>query len=188
MIETGKPISLKRDVEAVEIPAGFKVILPAGSDVVVQQTLGGNFTVVTGWGHMLRIAGKDADALGGETAAQAAPKSDKFDEKLVWDELKTVFDPEIPVNIVDLGLVYECKISQQDEGRNIDIKMSMTAPGCGMGDVLRADIESKLSRLPEVKEVHAEVVFDPPWHPSRMSEAARLQLGLDLDSMPAYGG
>jgi hypothetical protein len=107
MIETGKPISLKRDCEAVEIPAGFKVILPAGTEVVVQQTLGGSFTVVTGYGHMLRIAGKDADALGEQTAAaQPQPKPDKFDEKLVWDELRSVYDPEIPVNIVDLGLIY----------------------------------------------------------------------------------
>jgi probable FeS assembly SUF system protein SufT len=101
---------------------------------------------------------------------------------MVWAQLKTVYDPEIPVNIVDLGLIYSCDITVQEQGgKKIDVKMSMTAPGCGMGNVLKADVEGKLARLPEVKEVHVEVVFDPPWSPARMSEAAKLQLGFDLD-------
>jgi probable FeS assembly SUF system protein SufT len=105
-----------------------------------------------------------------------------FQEKMVWDQLKTVYDPEIPVNIVDLGLIYECKITSDDQGsKRLEVKMSMTAPGCGMGNVLKADVERKLRQLPEVKEVSVEVVFDPPWHPGLMSEAARLQVGLDLD-------
>jgi len=99
---------------------------------------------------------------------------------MVWDQLKTVFDPEIPVNIVDLGLIYACNISDVDGGKKIDIKMSMTAPGCGMGNVLKADVEGKISRLPDVKHVDVEVVFEPPWGPARMSEAARLQLGFDI--------
>jgi probable FeS assembly SUF system protein SufT len=114
---------------------------------------------------------------------------------MVWDQLKTVYDPEIPVNIVDLGLVYSCAIAPEEQGGNrIHIKMSMTAPGCGMGNVLKADVESRLSRLPSVKEVHVEVVFDPPWHPGLMSDAAKLQLGFDLDygatqtSPPIHGG
>ena len=113
---------------------------------------------------------------------------------MVWDQLKSVYDPEIPVNIVDLGLVYSCVIVPLEQGGNrVHIKMSMTAPGCGMGNVLKADVESKLSRLPGVKEVHVEVVFDPPWHPGLMSDAAKLQLGFDLDygtthtSPPIYG-
>ncbi len=178
MIETGKPIQLKRDVEAVEIPAGFKVILPAGSEVVVQQTLGGNFTVVTGWGHMLRIGGKDADALGAETASQAAARPDKFDEKLVWDELKTVYDPEIPVNVVDLGLIYECKSTPLPSGKySVAIKMTITAPGCGMGDILKSEVFSKVAALPGVSDVDVQMVFDPPWTPEKMSEGAKLQLG-----------
>jgi probable FeS assembly SUF system protein SufT len=179
MIETGKPIQLRRDVEAVEIPAGFKVVLPVGSEVVVQQNLGGNFTVVTGWGHMLRIAGKDADALGADTAAAApSPRPDKFDEQLVWEELKTVFDPEIPVNVVDLGLIYECKGTPLPSGKyRVEIKMTITAPGCGMGDILRSEVYSKVAALPGVSDVDVQMVFDPPWDPSKMSEGAKLQLG-----------
>jgi probable FeS assembly SUF system protein SufT len=156
------------------------------------QSLGDSYTVATEQGSMVRIEAKNADALGltpEPKAAEAAPAL--FSEKLVWDQLKTVYDPEIPVNIVDLGLVYSCQITPAEAGgHKIEITMAMTAPGCGMGDVLRADIERKLSQLPEVKEVHAQIVFDPPWNPGRMSDAAKLQLGLDLDSdssLPMYG-
>jgi len=140
--------------------------------------------VVTEYG-MFRVDVKDADALGvtpPAAAAQTEPASDQpFSEQLVWNQLKTVFDPEIPVNIADLGLIYSCQTSALEQGgRRIDIKMSMTAPGCGMGNVLKADVEKKLASLPEVKEVNVEIVFDPPWNPSRMSEAAKLQLGFDL--------
>ncbi len=178
MVETGKPIQLKRDVEAIEIPAGFKVVLPVGSEVVVQQTLGGNFTVVTGWGHMLRIAGRDADALGATNAATEQRKADKFDEKLVWDELRTVFDPEIPVNVVDLGLIYECKSTLLPSGSyRVAVKMTITAPGCGMGEILKSEVYSKVAALPQVSEVDVQMVFDPPWNPDKMSEGAKLQLG-----------
>jgi probable FeS assembly SUF system protein SufT len=185
-------IALTRDCEATEIPYGGTQLLPAGTKVRIMQSLGGSYTVATEQGFMMRIEAKNADALGltpEPKAAEAAPA--QFSEKLVWDQLKTVFDPEIPVNIVDLGLVYSCQITPVEAGgHKIEIKMAMTAPGCGMGDVLRADIERKLSQLPEVKEVHAQIVFDPPWNPGRMSDAAKLQLGLDLDSnssFPMYG-
>jgi len=184
-------IELTRDCEATEVPYGGVQVLPAGTKVRVMQSLGGTYTVSTERGSMMRIDSKNADALGftpQPTEAQTAPA--QFSEKLVWDRLKTVFDPEIPVNIVDLGLVYSCQIVPAEAGgHKIEIKMAMTAPGCGMGDVLRSDIESKLLQLPEVREVHAQIVFDPPWTPSRMSDAAKLQLGLDLDtgsSLPVY--
>lgn len=148
----------------------------------IMQSRGDSFTVWTDYGQMYRVDGKDADAIGlqagsGEpTPADARP----FNEQMVWDVLKSVYDPEIPVNIVDLGLIYSCKVApaeENSEARKIDIQMSMTAPGCGMGNVLKADVEGRLSRLPSVQAVNVEVVFDPPWDMSRMSEAARLQLG-----------
>ncbi len=174
---------LSRETEAIEIPSGVHRSLPAGAEVRVMQYLGSSYTVTTDYG-MFRIDVKDVDALGikpTETPTSAAAQEQTFSEKLVWDQLKTVFDPEIPVNIADLGLIYSCVASPLDAGgKRIDIKMSMTAPGCGMGNVLKADVESKLARLPEVKEVNVEIVFEPPWNPSLMSEAARLQLGFDL--------
>lgn len=187
-------IELKRDCQATQVPYGGVQVLPAGSRVRIMQSLGGTYTVTTEKGAMMRIEANNVDALGlvpdpqQAQPEQAAPV--QFSEKLVWDRLRTVFDPEIPVNIVDLGLVYSCQITPAENGgHKIEIKMAMTAPGCGMGDVLRADIERKLSQLPEVRQVHAEIVFDPPWTPSRMSDAAKLQLGLDLDSsspIPVY--
>jgi probable FeS assembly SUF system protein SufT len=183
-------ITLTRPIEATQIPAGVPHPLAAGSKVRLTQALGGSYTVMTEQGYMVHVDAKDADALGlapASTAAGAAPQ--EFSEKLVWDQLKTVYDPEIPVNVVDLGLIYECKITPADGGNQIDIKMTMTAPGCGMADVLKADIQRRLTSLPTVKGLHVDVVFDPPWHPARMSEAARLQLGLDLDTagFPMYG-
>lgn len=175
---TNQVVALARDCPATEIPSGSLHLLKAGTPVVITQTLGGSYTVTTGYGNLMRIDAKDADALGFEVAPQA--ESDKeFSEQAVWNQLKTVYDPEIPVNIVDLGLVYSCLITEADGGHNIGITMSMTAPGCGMGDVLKSDIERKLTSLPTVKQVHVEVVFDPPWSPRLMSEATRLQLGLD---------
>jgi len=147
------------------------------------QFLGSSYTVASEYG-MFRIDVKDADALGltPPTPSQAPANGKReFSEQLVWDQLKTVYDPEIPVNIADLGLIYSCETKPLDDGgRRIEIKMSMTAPGCGMGNVLKSDVEKKLASLPDVKEVNVEIVFDPPWNPSRMSEAARLQLGFDI--------
>ncbi len=174
-------IPLKRDTEAIEIPAGVRRTLPAGTTVRISQFLGNAYTVVTDLGYLCRVDARDADALGMTPPEQPEAAPGTFSEQMVWDQLKTVFDPEIPVNIVDLGLIYACDIADLDGGKEIDIKMSMTAPGCGMGNVLKADVEGKVSRLPDVKQVNVEVVFEPPWGPARMSDAAKLQLGFDLD-------
>ena len=172
---------LNRNCDVIEIPSGRSSTLPQGMSLRIMQSRGDSYTVWTDYGQMYRIEGKDADALGLQAEsgeAQAAEDAREFNEQMIWDILKTVYDPEIPVNIVDLGLIYSCKITEvQPEGKRVDIDMSMTAPGCGMGGVLKADVEARLARLPSVKEVHVEVVFDPPWDMSRMSEAARLQLG-----------
>jgi probable FeS assembly SUF system protein SufT len=184
MIITNKTVALKRDCEAIAIPAGTTQVLPAGTSVRITQAAGTSYTVSAN-GALYRIEDKDADALELSGPATDTPVPLTFSERMVWDQLKTVYDPEIPVNIVDLGLIYSCAIADDaDGGKKIDVAMSLTAPGCGMSDVLKADVEKKLARLPEVKQVKVEVVFDPPWSPARMSEAAKLQLGFDLD----YGG
>jgi probable FeS assembly SUF system protein SufT len=179
-------ITLSRDCDAIEIPSGTKGVLPSGTDVRVMQFLGSSWTVTSVYG-MFRVDVKDADALGltpplaAQESSTSTGQAIAFSEKMVWDQLRTVFDPEIPVNIADLGLIYSCVTAPLDQGgHRIDIKMSMTAPGCGMGNVLKADVENKLANLPDVKEVHVEIVFEPPWNPSLMSEAAKLQLGFDL--------
>jgi probable FeS assembly SUF system protein SufT len=180
-------IVLAREVDATQIPSGIPHRLAAGTKARLMQALGGSYTLMTEIGYMVRIDAKDADALGltPESASAIASEAPaEFSEARVWDQLRTVYDPEIPVNVVDLGLIYSCQISPVAEGNKIDIRMTMTAPGCGMSDVLKADIQRKLSGLPTVKELNVEVVFDPPWHPGRMSEGARLQLGLDLESTP----
>ena len=192
-----EPIKLSRACEVIEIPSGIRDSLPAGTVVRIMQSLGSGYTVATDRGYMYRIDAKDTDALGLSNAATAqapAVQEGTFSDQMVWDQLKTVYDPEIPVNIVDLGLVYSCVIVPTEQGgKSIYIKMSMTAPGCGMGNVLKGDVQTKLARLPGVKEVHVEVVFDPPWHRGLMSDAAKLQLGFDLDygithaSPPIYG-
>lgn len=177
-------ISLTRSCDVMEIPSGIPRTLPAGTTVRVVQKLGGTYTVMGNYGGMYRIDPKDADALGLSPATEQALASPQGEltEKMVWDQLRTVYDPEIPVNIADLGLIYSCAITPHESGgKLIDIKMSMTAPGCGMGGVLKADVERKLSQLPEVTEVRAEIVFEPQWHPGRMSDAAKLQLGFDTD-------
>lgn len=173
-------MTLSRDCQAVEIPSGRPYLLSNGIHVRVMQNLGDSYTVMTEHGNMMRIDAKDADALGVVAVESAEAPVGEFSEKLVWDELKTIYDPEIPVNIVDLGLIYSCEINSTDGGYKVDVAMTLTAPGCGMANVLRADVERKLANVPQVKEVHAEVVFDPPWQPGRMSEAAKLQLGMDL--------
>jgi probable FeS assembly SUF system protein SufT len=183
-MKIGELIELKRDCEAIEIPSGIPRRLPVGACVRISQFVGGSYTVISEVGYMCRIEARDADALG-LSPAQTESKTmapGSFNEQMVWDQLKTVYDPEIPVNIVDLGLIYSCQITPGENGsKRIDIKMSMTAPGCGMGNVLKADVERRLAGLPEVTGVTVEVVFDPAWHPGLMSEAAKLQLGFDLD-------
>jgi probable FeS assembly SUF system protein SufT len=181
-------IELKRDCNVIAIPSGLSQVLPSGTSVRIVQARGCSYTIATQFHAMYRIDAADADALGLEApAAPDAGQQEPFSEKLVWNTLKRVFDPEIPINIVDLGLVYSCEIRPCERGNAIKVRMSMTAPGCGMSNVLKADVENKLLRIPEVVEVRVEVVFDPPWNPERMSEAARLQLGFDLEpSSPAH--
>jgi probable FeS assembly SUF system protein SufT len=175
-------IALKRDVEAVQIPSGTPMTLKAGTEVLITQSLGGAYTVTTDYGYMARIAGKDADALGLEpppaTDDAAAPQSDTEVEKLVWDQLRTCFDPEIPVNIVELGLVYSCVVTPHDDKYGVEVKFTLTAPGCGMGEWLKQDVQQKVAAIPGVDQVDVEVVFDPPWNQTMMSEAARLELGM----------
>ncbi len=182
-MHTGVPITLQRAVEVIEIPSGSRGSLPQGTLVNITQMLGSGYTVTANYGQMYRIDARDSDALGLPVPEKVDPADQPpFSEQLIWSELKTVFDPEIPVNVVDLGLIYGCEITALDDGANkVDIKMTMTAPGCGMGNVLKADVENKVKQLPTVKEVNVEIVFEPVWGPARMSEAAKLQLGFDLD-------
>lgn len=174
---------IERDVDAMLIPSGDKVLLPAGSELTVVQTLGGNVTVQDPYGQLFRIDEKNAEVLGEEYAAKAKPSDadvtpGEFHEEQVWEQLRTVYDPEIPVNIVELGLVYTCKATPLDEGgQRVDIEMTLTAPGCGMGQVLVEDVRSKVSALPGVKEANVELVWEPQWDQSRMTDVARLQLG-----------
>jgi probable FeS assembly SUF system protein SufT len=179
-------IELKRDCEVIAIPSGTHQVLPQGSTVRVVQKRGGNYTVSSDIHAMYRIDARDADALGFAVPAQGneVTKHGPFSEQLIWETLKTVYDPEIPVNVVDLGLIYSCVITPHENGGNVvTIRMAMTSPACGMSNVLKADVESKLERLEGVAETRVEVVFDPPWNSGRMSEAARLQLGFDLESV-----
>ncbi len=179
-----EPITITRECEAIQIPSGVKMTLPAGTVVMITQSLGDTYTVTTDHGYMVRIAGKDADAIGLERPAAAtvetsAPEGREGLEKLVWDQLRTCYDPEIPVNIVELGLVYECSLAPLDDGgHRVDVKLTLTAPGCGMGGVLAADAQAKIGALPGIREANVEIVFEPAWNPSMMSEAARLELGM----------
>jgi probable FeS assembly SUF system protein SufT len=175
-----KEATVARDVAAREIPSGTPITLRAGDPVIITQSLGGSYTVMTPVGFLARIDGKDADAIGEPVvAADAAAQSGKSTEELVWDQLRTCYDPEIPVNIVDLGLVYGCTLTPlSDGGQKVDVKFTLTAPGCGMGDVLREDIKTKLVTVPDVREADVQVVFDPPWSLQMMSDAAKLQLGM----------
>ncbi len=175
-------LKLTRDVVASQVPSGEEVSLPEGMEVRITQALGGSYTIIAQNGQMLRIAGQDADALGKEPLAPIPTEIDgkpRTIEEQAWDWLKTIFDPEIPVNIVDLGLVYDCKVFLLDENRNrIEVKMTLTAPGCGMGDVLKSEAENKLKRIAGVAEVKVEVVWEPAWDRSKMTEAAKLHLGM----------
>jgi probable FeS assembly SUF system protein SufT len=178
-------VTLSRSCDVMEIPSGIPYTLQDGALVRIIQTLGGSYTVsATDSGRMFRIDAKNADALGFDVVAAeaAAAPQGELDDKMVWGQLKTIYDPEIPVNIADLGLVYGCEIKPHEQGgKLLDVKMTMTAPGCGMGNVLKADVERRLGQLPGVTEVRVEIVFEPQWHPGLMSEAAKLQLGFDMD-------
>jgi probable FeS assembly SUF system protein SufT len=172
-------VVVKRDCPAVLIPAGTAITLQAGVPVAIVQALGGSYTVIV-HGNMARIAGADADALGKQsTAATAAAEPGKLTEEQVYEVLRTCYDPEIPVNIVELGLVYDLQILPVPEGgHRVEIKMTLTAPGCGMGPVLQQDVESKVLALPGVKEAGVFLVWDPPWNRDMLSDAAKLQLGM----------
>ena len=177
--------TLARDVEAIQIPSGTKTTIPAGTPGVITQALGGSYTVATYQG-LARVNEKDADALGLEkpAAIDGAPKSESsgngdVDEKMVWDQLKQCFDPEIPVNIVDLGLVYDCQLTKRPEGgTKVDVKMTLTAPGCGMGPAIAHDAQSKILTIDGVDEADVQLVWDPPWNQNMISEAGRMKLGM----------
>lgn len=176
-------VELTRDCEAVRIPAGDPVILPAGTPVDITQTLGGTFTVHA-QGALFRIAAKDADALGLEATPSPSLKSAalaaELSEELIWSTLRSCFDPEIPVNIVDLGLVYDMHVDRAADGKNsVSVKMTLTAPGCGMGGVIAGDAQQKILALPGVDEAVVEIVWDPPWHHSMISEQGKKVLGLE---------
>src|SRR6185295_16144298 len=173
-------VELKRDCAAVQIPAGTGVTLPAGTAVDITQTLGGSYTV-HGPGGLFRIAPQDADALGLERPAESASSAaGVVDEKVVWDTLRTCFDPEIPVNIVDLGLVYDMQLAKLPGGNTrVDVKMTLTAPGCGMGPAIAGDAQVKLLNLAGVDDATVEIVWDPPWHHSMITEAGKKVLGLE---------
>jgi probable FeS assembly SUF system protein SufT len=178
---TSEPVKFERDCAAVLVPQGEQVTLPAGSTGYITQALGGSFTVFVE-GNLFRIAGQDADAIGKEPPAPLQLPENAGDEdveRLVWQQLRTCFDPEIPVNIVDLGLVYDCVLGRNAEGeRTVSIRMTLTAPGCGMGDILVDDVRAKVEAVPTIAEADVELVFDPPWNQNMMSDEARLETGL----------
>ena len=184
-MESAERVILSRDCPAIQIPSGDKELLPRGTSVRICQALGSCYTIVTERGGMFRLSETEADAIGKKPVKpenRATGKATTL-EDLVWRELYDCYDPEIPVNIVELGLVYECTIiplaEKTDKNKHrVEIKFTLTAPGCGMGDILKQDIERKIGALPGVASVNAEVVLDPPWDRSMMSEAARLQLGM----------
>jgi probable FeS assembly SUF system protein SufT len=173
-------IELKREVEAIQIPSGDTVTLPAGLHVMITQNLGGTYTVATDFG-LARITAADADALGLDEDSKEADKIKVEDgdlEGAVWQQLRSVYDPEIPVNIVDLGLVYDCQLEEEDGETVVSIKMTLTAPGCGMGPTIAADAQSRIMTLDTIKEARVELVWDPPWTQDMISEEGRMKLGL----------
>jgi probable FeS assembly SUF system protein SufT len=179
-MNNGTSIELTRDCDAVQIPGGDHATLPKGTQVSITQTLGGTYTVYAP-GGLFRISGKDADALGQQAEAPAAGEgTGALDEKAIWDTLKTCFDPEIPVNIVDLGLVYDLSIEPMPGGKSrVNVKMTLTAPGCGMGPVIARDAQEKILELAGVEESNVEIVWDPPWHQSMITADGRRILGLE---------
>jgi probable FeS assembly SUF system protein SufT len=176
-----EPFIVNREVRAVIVPAGQELNLKPGQAGYITQALGGSFTVYID-GNLFRISGEDADAIGQEAVKppELPPNAGEEDiKKLAWEQMRTCYDPEIPINIVDLGLVYECDVKANADGtRTVEVKITLTAPGCGMGDILVDDVRDKIKRIPTVSEVRVELTFDPPWNQSMMTEAARLQTGM----------
>lgn len=182
MVRDQERISFNRDCKGIVIPDGVDLTVPEGATGLLIQRLGAHFTVRLDVGYLVRIADEDADAIGQQSEglgvkAAVDPDAEVTIEQ-VWDELRTCYDPEIPVNIVELGLVYKAELERvEGAGTSVFVEMTLTAPGCGMGQILTDDVEEKLRRLPGVADVRVDLVFDPPWSPQHMSEAARLELG-----------
>jgi len=180
----GRPMEevvFRRETEVVLIPDGYRQPLPEGTRGWITQVLGGNYTVQLDTGRLVRVASEDADAIGKADEIQARPEFDPdapLDESKVWAEIRHCYDPEIPFNIVELGLIYELGLEKTDQGHEVRILMTLTAPGCGMGQVLADDVQYRVQALPGVKSVRVELTFDPPWTPDRMSEEAQLELGM----------
>ncbi|MES2706808.1 MAG: putative Fe-S cluster assembly protein SufT [Verrucomicrobiota bacterium] len=175
-------IELAREVEAIQIPSGDTIVLPAGIRVIITQSLGGSYTVATEHG-LARISAKNADALGieksdGRGGAGETPLEGPELEAAIWQQLKGVFDPEIPVNIVDLGLVYDCAVTEEEGQKIVDVKMTLTAPGCGMGPTIAADAQGKIMQLPGIANARVELVWDPAWNQAMISEEGKMQLGM----------
>ena len=172
---------LTREVTAVQIPSGDEIELPAGSRVMITQALGGTYTVATDHG-LARIKDKDADALGidleAEKAAQVTEVEDGDLEGAVWQQLKTVYYPEIPVDIVNLGLVYDCQLQDVEGKIFVNVKMTLTAPGCGMGPTIAADAQSKIMTIEGITDAKVELVWDPPWNQDMISEEGKMRLGM----------
>ena len=183
--QTDEPIKLTRDCQVVAVPAGHTLMLPQGTEVMITQSLGGSYTVlVPSYGGLFRLSNSDADAVGREVrptegqAGSGQALTGEALEKEVWAALKTCYDPEIPVNFVDLGLIYDMGISLLEDGSRVDVKMTLTAQGCGMGGSIAADARNKLLDLPGVVEADVQVVWDPPWTPEKISAEGRALLGI----------
>jgi probable FeS assembly SUF system protein SufT len=184
MSQIGDRVQFSRDCEVVQIPAGHRLTLPKGTEAVVTQSLGGTFTLqVANLGALVRLAGQDADVIGLEPVALVRPNPSEAAgdlERQVWETLKTCYDPEIPVNIVDLGLVYDLRVSPTASGASaVGVKMTLTAQGCGMGATIAADAQQKIEALPGVAEARVEIVWDPPWSPQMISPEGREKLGIN---------
>jgi probable FeS assembly SUF system protein SufT len=181
MAHENDPFVLSRDVQALMVPSGTPITLKEGLAGFITQALGGSFTLYIE-GNLYRLAGEQADAIGKEPVkAPDLPADATIDDvrELCWQQMRACYDPEIPINIVDLGLVYDCEVSDRGDGtRKVAVRMTLTAPGCGMGDVLVADVRDKVGIIPTIGETDVQLVFDPPWNQTMMSEAARLQTGM----------
>ena len=185
--QSGGELELSREVEAIQIPSGDTFKLPAGTKVIITQSLGGTYTVATDQG-LARISDKDSDALGIKEEKTDQPATEKVNsgvdvkgedyEAAVWEQLRTVFDPEIPVNIVDLGLVYDCQVVEEEGKKQESAKMTLTAPGCGMGPTIAADAENKIRQISEIEAANVELVWDPPWTQDMISEEGKMKLGM----------
>ncbi len=186
IMNTHQEIELTRDVEAIQIPSGDPISLPVGTKVVIQQSLGGTYTVATPSG-LARISSTDADALSIDTSAESGTNKNAPEklaaegdlEGAVWEQLKAVYDPEIPVNIVDLGLVYDCQVKDRDDGtKEVEVKMTLTAPGCGMGPTIAADARNKIISLEDIDDAQVDLVWDPAWNQDMISEEGKMKLGM----------